>query len=363
MSVKTNGKKKKKRLRIFYPIYFAVMIAAVAAVFFVCDEIRDRLDLYEASLPKYVAEDVARMFMEKDFERIYAYQDPADFAGEGAEIYANYMNDFTANGELTWGESYSTNEDEMVYAVRLDGKRLFEFTLTKNEEKETVNQWELTDVRTLGVSTATHTVKAPSDSTVYLRGEALGAEAVIESGIAVEDEDFLLGEDAASPTMCVYQFETCFGEPELRVVDGNGVENQVETLEDGSFEAAFNSDEALKAETEERVVEITKAFANFTSEDLNQYKMLKYVRKGTNGYDKIERFDNDWFGKHDGYDFENMETDNYMRFSEDTFACDIHFDYVIKYEKADDLRYETNYRFYLVERDGKWYLYDFKMVS
>lgn len=359
----TSKKRKKKKYYIFYPVYFLLMIAAVGAVFVICDLIREELTAYEASLPKYVAEDVAEMFMEKDFERVYGYQDPAEFAGEDAKTYAEYMTRFTENGELSWGPSYSTNENEMVYAVRLDGKRLFEFTLTNSGSETAENPWKLTDVRTLGVSTTKHTVKAPSDSTVYVRGKALGADAIIEDGIAVESEEFLLDEDAKSPTMCVYEFETCFGEPVVRVLDANGAENPLTVLEDGSFEAAFNSDDELKAETEERVIQITKAFANFTSEDLDQYKMLRLVRKGTSGYDKIERFDNEWFGRHDGYDFENLVTDNYMRFSEDTFACDISFDYVIKYADSEDLRYETNYRFYMVERDDEWYLYDFKMVS
>ena len=303
------------------------------------------------------------MFLDKDFERVYGYQDPAEFAGEDAKTYAEYMTRFTENGELTWGESYSTNENEMVYAVRLDGKRLFEFTLTKSGPETAENQWKLTDVRTLGVSTTTHTVKAPSDSVVYVSGKPLGSESIIEDGIKVEADEFMLNEDAKSPTMSVYQFETCFGEPNVRVLDANGVENALTVLEDGSFEAAFNSEESLREAAEERVIQITKAFANFTSEDLDKYKMLRLARKGTSGYDKIERFDNEWFGRHDGYAFENMVVENYMSFSEDTFACDIHFDYIIKYDDSDDLRYETNYRFYMVERDGEWYLYDFKMVS
>lgn len=160
--------------------------------------------------------------------------------------------------------------------------------------------------------------------------------------------------------MSVYQYETCFGEPEIRVVDEQGRENALTVDENGDAMAQINGDDALKAEAEERVVEIVKAFARFTSEDLSQRDMLKLVRKGTKAYDKIKDFDNDWFGKHSGTDFENMTTDNYMPFSADTFACDIHFDYIVHYSNADDVRYESGYRCYFVERDGKWYLYDFK---
>lgn len=358
-------KKKKQRIQLFYPIYLMCLLAAVWVIFVICQEVSDRLRVYETSLPKYVAEDFAQMFLDRDFARVYSYQDPADFAGEDAETYAAYMTRFTEGAELTWGESYSSGEEEKVYAVRMDGKRLFEFTLSKSAQKD-VNgndQWELKEVKTLGVTTATHTVTAPASSTVYVGGEALDKSQIIEEGIAIESEEFLLNDSAKSPTMCVYQYETCFGQPEIRVVDELGRENPLTVDENGNAEAQINSDDALKAEAEERVIEIVKAFANFTSEDLSQYRMLKLVRKGTNAYAKIEDFDNNWFGKHEGSEFENMVTDNYMAFSEDTFACDIHFDYIIQYEDADDIRYATNYRFYFVERDGVWYLYDFKMMN
>ncbi len=367
-SAKKSAKKSKKsRLKLFYPIYLLVVLLIVWGIFVGCERLAEVLRVYESSLPKYVAQDAAQMFMNRDFEKVYSYQDPADFAGEDAQTYAAYMREFTADGELTWDESYSSSEDEKVYAVRLDGKRLFEFTLCKSgtQDENGNDQWELNEVRTLGISTGTRTVKAPAESTVYIDGEALDGSAIIEEGIALEEAEFLLGDEAKSPTMCVYQYEICLGEPQVRVVDAQGRENPLTVDENGNVEAARNSDSQIKRQVEDRVVEIVEAFAKYTSEDLSQSKMLKFVRKGTNGYEKIKNFDNNWFGSHSGYAFENMKTDNYMIFSDDTFACDISFVYIIRYrgEDVDEVRYDTNYRFYFVERDDEWYLYDFKMVN
>ncbi len=357
------AKKKKKRLKLFYPIYWTLIIAALAAIFVLCRNITTQLEDYEASQPKYAAEEVAKMFLERDFERVYSFQNPADFAGEDAATYAAYMTAFTEGQELTWGESYSSSEDEMVYAIRMDGKRLFEFSMIKGEPVNGHDTWKLNEVRTMGVSTTTHTVTAPFDSTVYVGGRELTADDRIEEGIPTGDEDFLLNDEAQSPTMSVYQYEVCFGKPEIRVVDAKGKENPVTIDEGGNASAARNSDDDIKAEAEERVVEIVKAFARFSSEDLTKRNMLKLVRKGTNAYENIDDFDNEWFGKHDGYDFGEIVTDNYVRLSEDTFGCDIHFDYIIEYDDADNKVYPTNYRFYFVERDDQWYLYDFRMIS
>ncbi len=366
---KKSSKKSQKKtgLKLFYPIYLLVVLLIVWGIFVGCENLAEVLRNYEASLPKYVAKDVAQMFMDRDFEKVYSYQDPADFAGEDAQTYAAYMREFTANGELTWDESYSSSVDEKVYAVRLDGKRLFEFTLCKSgtQDENGNDQWMLNEVRTLGISIGTRTVKAPTESTVYVDGVALDSSAIIEEGIALEDEDFLLGDEAESPTMCLYQYEVCLGEPQVRVVDAQGRENPLTVDANGNVEAARNSDSQIKRQVEDRVIEIVQAFAKFTSEDLSQSKMLKFVRKGTNGYEKIKNFDNNWFGSHSSYSFEDMTTDNYMIFSDDTFACDISFVYIIRYsgKDVDEVRYDTNYRFYFVERDDEWYLYDFKMVN
>ncbi len=356
---------KKNRVKLFYPIYLMCVLAAVWGVFIICQEITKELEYYEGTQPKYAAEEAAQLFLQRDFETLYSYQNPEDFAGESAEVYAAYMSEFTRGKELTWNESYSSGENRKNYAVRMDGKRLFEFVMTRTGDADERGNatWELSEVRTLGISTTTRTVTAPAESTVYVDGRALGADNIIEEGIMLEEQEFLLDDEAKSPTMCVYEYEICMGNPEVRVVDAKGRENALTVDAAGNVQAARNSDDSIKAEVEERVIEIVKAFANFTSEDLTQYKMLKFARKGTNAYEKIESFDNNWFGKHDGVAFENMRTDDYMIFSNDTFACDIHFDYIIEYDDADDLTYETNYRFYFVERDDVWYLYDFKMVN
>lgn len=363
--VSKKKKKKKSSIKLFYPIYLILVVLCIYGIFVVCEQIAQELRIYEAALPKYDAQEAARMFEERDFEKIYSYQNPADFAGEDAATYAAYMSEFTKDGTITWGETYSSAENEKVYSVRLDGKRLFEFTMlnTGMKDENGYDVWELSSVRTLGISTGTRTVKAPSESTVYIDGKPLGEDAVIEKDILLDSEEFLLGDEAKVPTMCVYQYEFCLGDPQVRVVDPQGRENPMTVDANGNVEAVRNSDDSIKPQVEERVIEIVKAFANFTSEDLSQYKMLKLVRKGTNGYKKIEDFDNNWFGKHDGYAFENMTTDNYMIFSDDTFACDISFKYIIKYDDADDVSYDAKYRFYFVERSDVWYMYDFLMQT
>ena len=90
--------------------------------------------------------------------------------------------------------------------------------------------------------------------------------------------------------------------------------------------------------------------------------MLKFVRKGTKAYSIIEKFDNQWFGKHVSTSVENLTMENFIRFTDDTMACDISYDFFVRFQN-DEQTYPTAYRFYFVLRSGEWYLYEFESIS
>ena len=92
------SKKKKKRAKLFYPIYFSVLIVVVAAIWYGCELLKPYLTDYEASNPKYAAEDAMRHFETADAETFYRYAQAAHpdlFAYESKEDYIAWMTDLT----------------------------------------------------------------------------------------------------------------------------------------------------------------------------------------------------------------------------------------------------------------------------
>jgi len=358
------SKKRKKRRKLFYPIYFAVVFAAVAAIWFACGRLKPYLADYERSDPKYAAEEAMRYFESADAATFYRYAQQANpdlFRYESEQDYIDWMNGLTRDGRFEYAMAYSGDPAVRRYNVRLNGEKFGSFSL---REKQGTTEygfptWEFDSLATIVPAATTYSVTAPSDAAVYAGSQRLTGEDAVETGIPTVWAGHMLLEETPVPTLTRYAFLRFFGCPEISVTDAAGRACALTGDERSGFTALRNEDSALRAETEARVIEIIKAFSSFTSSDLSTYNMLKLVRKGTKAYTIIENFDNNWFGRHSSARIQNLETDNYIRFTEDTMACDARYDYVVQYTDGEKT-YDTAYRFYFVLRNGQWFLYDFE---
>ena len=182
----------------------------------------------------------------------------------------------------------------------------------------------------------------------------------VEAGIPTVWNGYMLTEDIAAPTLTRYSVERRFSQPEVTAWDQYGAcavhkdENEVYVVE-------RNYDARLQAEATERVEKVVNTFSKFVADDTSRENMLDYVRKGTNAYSIIQTFDNNWFGRHSGAVVTNLEIGDFIRFSEDTMACRIHYDFVVS-SGDNSATYDTNYWFYFVYRNDQWYLYDFYAI-
>lgn len=360
---KTPRKKKKRRVRLFYPIYFTLIAAAAIAVWLGCGKLSLFLADYEQSNPKYAAEEAFAIFERRDAETFYDFADKSLFPNETREMYVAWMNSLTEGASFDYVMAYSDREDVKKYTVKMNGQKFGSFSLIEQPDATEYgfSTWAFYSLETPDPTPVTYTVTAPSTASVMAGDQMLTAENVAQAAIKTEWDGHMLLEETAAPTLTAYSFTRCFGCPDITVTDASGQICALSGSEEDGFTALRNSDTALQAETEARATDIIKAYSAFTSNDLSTYQMLKYVRKGTTAYSVISSFDNQWFGKHSSAKVEDLTIDNYIRFTDDTMACDAHYNYVVEYN--DGVKsYETNYRFYLVLRDGVWYLYDFSAV-
>jgi len=359
--------KKKRRKKIFYPIYFSVLIIAAAAVWFACGRLRPYLADYELSNPKYAAEEAMGYFENADAEVFYQYANashPDLFVHEDKQDYIDWINALTKDASFEYNMAYSSDPAVKKYNVKMNGQKFGSFSL-REKPASTVygfSTWEFDGLETITPQAVSYTVTAPSDALVYAGSQRLSEANAVETDIATPWTGHMLLEDTPAPKLTRYAFQRFFGCPAVTATDASGRSCVVTGDEANGFTVAFNSDDALKAEMEPRIREFVSAFSSFTASDLTPYRMLKYVRKGTKAYTIIETFDNNWFGKHSSTEVNNLSMSNFMRFTEDTMACDVYYDYLVHYYDGDK-SYPTNYRFYFVLRGGEWYLYEFEAIQ
>ena len=361
------SKKKKKRRKLFYPIYFTVVLLAVAAIWIGCSMLTPYLADFEKSNPEYAVNTAMRYFENSDAETFYFFAQqshPDLFQYEDKQDYIDWVKSVTQDGNFTYSMAYSDDPAVLRYNVKLNGEKFGTFSLREQPDSTEYHfsTWAFDTLETVTPAATEYTVTVPAGATVMAGAEQLTAQNVVESGIDTPWTGHMLLEETTAPTQARYAFTRFFGCPEITVTDEHGKPCQVTGDEASGFTALRNNDDELQEATEARVTEIVKAFSSFVSNDLSRSKMLKYVRKGTVAYPIIEKFDNSWFGKHSSAKIENLETGNYIRFTDDTMACDVSYDHVVQYNDGDKT-YPTAYRFYFVLRNDEWFLYDFESIQ
>ncbi len=357
-------KKKKKGFPVFYTIYFTLIVLAVFAVAFGMRYLRGYLAAYENSQPKYEAEKVAQTFLSRDFDTLFNYEDQSLFTDETKQQYVDYMNELTSGMNITYKKTVSGIEGVERYLVKADDVPLGEFTLKKDGQLDEYGfeGWTLDTMKTTGVLRGeTYRVTAPTKSTVYVDGQALSDDKIVERDIPIFTVEEL-PEGAHVPTDCVYEFTRYFGVKEVRVIDQYGEENAL-TKEGSSYTAAFNyDDERMAGELEERIVEVVRRLSCFMTDDYSRTKLYQDLVEGSKAYSYVRRFDTNWIMKHKGYEFSNMQVSNYVSYADDFFSVETRYDYTIIYRKADPETYPTAYRLFFKKVKDKWYLYDLTLI-
>ena len=357
-------KKKKKGFPVFYTIYFTLIVLAVFAVAFGMRYLRGYLAAYENSQPKYEAEMVAQTFLSRDFDTLFNYEDQSLFTDETKQQYVDYMNELTSGMNITYKKTVSGIEGVERYLVKADDVPLGEFTLKKDGQLDEYGfeGWTLDTMKTTGVLRGeTYRVTAPTKSTVYVDGQALSDDKIVERDIPIFTVEEL-PEGAHVPTDCVYEFTRYFGVKEVRVIDQYGEENAL-TKEGSSYTAAFNyDDERMAGELEERIVEVVRRLSCFMTDDYSRTKLYQDLVEGSKAYSYVRRFDTNWIMKHKGYEFSNMQVSNYVSYADDFFSGETRYDYTIIYRKADPETYPTAYRLFFKKVKDKWYLYDLTLI-
>ena len=358
-----NRKKKSIFRSVFYRIYFCVILLCVAALCVGLNFLWKVMADYEATRPVYVAQDAMKLFEQGDYRSIYNLDTAVSILNrEDASEYADYMQSYAQGKTVTWQEAFSGNDTEKKYSVRLDGEKFATFTLstTGQKSKHNFDIWRLTSITTNVLTPVEYSITVPSDSSVTVNGQPLTESDAVETGIVTKSNG-MLPEGLASPTMTKYAFTLCLGTPEISVTDAKGNAQQVNGDAQNGYFCDLPTDDSIRLAFEENIMHVAKKLANYTSEDLSKDRMVEYAAKNSPAMQYIRSFNNEWCPPHTSYDFRDMTTSNYYSYSEDCFSCEVTFQYVIHYKKADDNVYDTKYTLYFTKGKNGYELYNFSM--
>ncbi len=373
------GKKKKNSIwhSTFYRVYFALVLLALIGIAVGTAWLRGRLKDYESAQPKYVAQDVARLFENSDYQALYALDTSArQFDGGDEAFYVHSMNALAEGKEVAWSEAFSANENERRYSVTLDGERFATFTLVPSGEKTPKGNklWKLDSVTTnvqltepepeptpepeAPARTYTCRISAPKGYTVVLDGAALGPDNAQLAERTLFQDDFL-PEGVDNPVVVDYTIELPTVTPQFTATDesGSAVEVVMSAEKPLTWSCPLKEDEGYRVQYSGAAISLGRQVAKFTSQDAEKKTIQKVCAKGSPAAQIFENLSNTYFTPHNKVAFRNEVATDFYVLSDSCFTCRVTFDFVLKTSRGE-LVYPTNYTFCVVHDESSAKLYN-----
>lgn len=371
MDKKENRKKKKGLLSSrFYRIYFVVVAVALVAIVIGLFWLNGAVADYEVAQPVHAAEEVAALFEEGDWDRIYDLDTSAKDISDGDKaLYVERLTELTDDGDIAWSPAFSSNPDEVKYTVTLEDDKLATFTLVPSGQTTSHGNrlWKLGSITTHvavegteaagDLSVAPYRVKAPEGYTVTVNGRELTAEDAIATGEAIFQADFL-PEGVTAPTMTEYAFFSEEGEPVLSAKDASGKEATVEPDGDSRWVCNLKEDEDFKNQFSSAIVALAERVAKYTVKDLSRNGIMKDVASESPAESILKKFSNDWAPPHKTATVTDAKVTDFHVLSDDCFTCHVEFTFTLRTRRGNDYVYPTSYTFCVVKRKGAGKLYN-----
>jgi len=332
---------------VFYFILSTFIIVFLIALFFVCQNIKDRLADYENSLPKYVAADV--------FEEYFSGIDSSDrekilklisVSGIGTSIYENseklaeYLSLSAAGKNFSYTEaSAGMDAGKLKYNVRIsdsDGSTKFAaFTLTPNGffSKYGSPLYMLESIELFCTPHESSTIVAPSDYTVYLNGIAVDDNLITETTV----HDGYLPDGVVPITFVSRTVDGLYLSPEITVIAPDGRYAPV-TTESGISTAELLYSDSLSTEFSDYVLTAVKTYSSYMQKDASFTACSKYFEKGTDLYEAIRTSATYWAINHDSFSFEDESASEFYAYDSNTFSCRVKLVHVLKNSGQEDFR-------------------------
>ena len=313
----------KKKLPVFYKIYFTVLalllVAAGAGLFW----LRGFLADYEAAQPKHAADAIyAQYYASGDFAEL-AKKCAGDDPFLSPDALATYLTEACAGKELSWSSGTAT-DGQPTYVVKAGDVKISSFTLRQKEEPGARFARYEADTFTCFYQTDTAAVVAPAGYTVSVNGIDLSKKYITEKDLPGEG-DHLLPEGVAGVKYNRYEVTILSGAPIVTTASSpEGVPAPIAYDEtEQVWKASPLFDDSLEAEHAAFTIEAVEAYARYMSADASFGAISGYFDPDSALYEDVRDTITYFVIDHDSVDFENAAASEFYGYSDDVFSCHV----------------------------------------
>lgn len=363
-----------KKIPLFWK--FLLIFALVLILFWgaIVGYVFNCLKTYEAAQPERRIEEVIAGLQsgaldEETRPDCSRFEDPSIFE----ETYQSLV----AGKELTYRKAPgSYDATAPVYDLYSGDNKVAEVALREKSSQSlmlilTLQEWEVSSVTPVfEQGSIDYTIMVPEGYSLYVNG--ILADAREMTGEKADLEEFRYAAAYVTvPTLVEYKVTGLLKEPDIEVRSPEGVPVEPTQAEKGELRFERFASMEMDPELEAFALKNAKDYSNFFSRDLpGATASITCIRhlfpEGSDYLEMAEhyRLHDMWmYSSHTAPVFEEERVENYVRYSEDFFSCEVSFVKKMYLPKTNQNQQdEVHTRFYYVNIDGNWVIADMRQV-
>lgn len=363
MKIRSGVKQKKSSFFKAYIIFFGTLILAIIIGYII---MWNALSSYEKTVPTNLLKPIINEISKKDFKRILNSPDLSISEFETVQDLKENLNNNVGNGKITYSRQAVTDDDIYLYNIKSDKKELISVTITKNSKKSKFG-FSTYKVKKIAASSKPKNkvvIQAPSDAKITLNGKHVSDKYITKKDINIEALEFV-PDEIKKPSMVRYEITGLLKDGTIKAIGANGNElivNKEDKLSEYNVVPKGLDTEAAKYD--KLIKNVAMSFGKYVTNDAKFYDVGKYISPTSPIYSTIKGMETYWYTPHDKYEFKNIKTMDFIRYSEDCFSYRITFDHFVYRIKAGVTSHKKcDYTFVFAKKDNKWLVYDMTMKS
>lgn len=339
-----------KKIPLFYKLFIPVIASLAALILIGLGAFWVWLDLFEKSTPQYLAQSFCMALANKEYGKVEEYTKGLLNAFEGDKELERYFSESLGEKDLkVMKNKMSYSATEPAFVILADDKPVMNIVLSQTEN----GSWAVSSLDALQHRNSKVSIYMPAGSTLKINGiEVTEDNATMDEGTLEE----LAGvpEEIAKPSLIKVDTGRFLYEPVITASVG-GDEASVHQMRSGEYFVSPEKSETLDSKYETMVFDVSKLYSNYISDDKKFKDLAAYLVEDSTLYNRLRTMEVYFYTPHTSFQFKNMTSDRYIKFSDDCFSCHVSFTYVL-YRGARAYEYPTNYTFFFIRQNGKFKL-------
>lgn len=361
-------KTKRRSFPVFWTLLLLFVAASLAAMAWGLNRLKPILAAYEASQPKYYAEDLfTEHFLDPDFAALVALAGVPDNVSplESADSFAAELEARHGDKPMTYAATTAGADGSLRFLVKAGEEKIGIFSMreVKGDPDDILDfsTWELGEVELYIRPTERVKITAQTGSAVYVNGRLLDDSYLTVTDIKTDTCDHMPKnvEGVEGITFCTYEADALLRAPIVSVKTPQGKDAPLKLdPETGAWTAEIVYDDVLAAEQSANIIKVAQNYAAFVMRDAYFNSFSAAFDQTTDLYQTIREVPTSFVWAHNGFEFRDVSATEFYAYSPDVFSCRIRFVHVLHRTNREDYTEQFDVTFYLHRVNGTFLIYD-----